>query len=235
MFDETVKNVWKRGETGAPPLSRAAIEELLRPAARRTGRALETLVWTLVAMLALSALLAAVNLYGYRANPSMLAVEGALAAVCGVFAALGVRLSVELRRIARADRPLMETVERRLAIYERWFEPWLLVAAATPWLFTLAINTLIDNDHGVYRINHPWEFAVVTAAMLGIMYAALRLSLIPTVREMRAVLHDLRTDAIDETPVIEGVRRRAKIWTVIGVVLLAVAVGFTVMLWLGVF
>jgi hypothetical protein len=233
MFDEMIKGAWNRAGAGAPPLSRAAIEQLLRPSARRTGRALELLALSYTVMLVLAAALAAANLLGYRGNPTMLAVEGGVLALSAAFAAFGVRIYAELRRIGRSDLPLAEAVERRLAFYERRIEPWLLMAAATPWLLSFAINTLIDNDRGTYRINHPVEFGLVTAAMLVGTYAALRLSLVPIVAELRAVLHDLRAQVIEEMPRAEATRRRSRAWTAVGVVALAVALLFSLWLWLG--
>lgn len=230
MFDEELKDVWKR--SAAATLSRADIEALLQPAARRAGRALQGVVWTNTAMLSAGALLAAMNLRGYRGNATMQAVEGALLVVCGTCAALGLRLLAELRRIARADLPLVETVARRLACQERWFPSWMAVATVTPWLFALAINTWIDNEGGSYRLGHPAEFAAVTAVMLGITYASLRLSLGQTLRELRAVLHDLRAEALDETQDLEARGRSRKTRLVLGVVALVLAVLFTLGLWL---
>lgn len=233
MFDEMIRQAWNRAGADEPPLSRAAIEQLLRPAARRTVRGLEWLAASYVAMLAATALLAAVNLYGYRGNPTMLALEGGVLALAVAFAAYGVRLGAELRRIGRADRPLAETIEARLGFIRRRVEPWLAMAATTPWLMTFAISTLVDNERGTYRINHPLEFGLVSAAMLVGMYVVLRLALLPVVVEMRAQLHDLRAQVLDETRRAEATRSRARAWTVVGVIALALAVLFTLALWLG--
>lgn len=232
MFDEDLKALWKRGEATMPPLAPVAIENLLRPTARRSGRSLEFLAWTHVAMLAFTALLAFVNVYGYRDNPTMLAVEAALAAVSVSFTLLGARLIAGLRRIARADLPLVQMVEQRLSFTERWYQPWILLGTVTPWLLVLAINTDADNQQGHYTINHPWEFAIVTAVMLAITYASLKLSTGTTVRELRAVLHDLRAEAIDATPLLADMRRRSRRWMAVGVVLLSLAVLLGVALWL---
>ncbi len=232
MFDEMIKGAWSRAGAGAPPLSRAAIEQLLRPAARRSGRALEFLAVSYVVMLAVAALLATASLYGYRGNPTMLAVEGGVLVVSAAFAAFGVRIYSELRRIGRADLALAEAVERRLVFIKQRFDPWLAMAAATPWLLSFAINTLVDNEGGTYRINHPVEFGLVTAAMLIGTYVVLRLSLVPIVVEMRAVLHDLRAQVIEELPRAEATRRRSRAWNAVGVVALALAVLFSLWLWL---
>jgi len=64
-------------------------------------------------------------------------------------------------------------------------------------------------------------------------YLALRLSLIPIVVEMRAVLHDLRAQVIEELPRAAATRRRSRAWNAVAVVALALAVLFSLWLWLG--
>jgi hypothetical protein len=230
MFDETLKATWKRAEAGTPPLSRAELENLLRPVARWSGRALEVVTWLYLALLGVTALLSAANLPGYRGNQTMFAVEIGMLALSLAFAAFSGCLIAGLRRITRADLSLVQTVERRLAFYERWFGLWLAIGAVTPWMLSLAINTLVDNQGGVYRINHPIEFTVVTGAMVGITYVALKVSLTPGVRAMRAVLLDVRAQALDATAEIAGVRRRTRVLMafVTGLLVLGVLIG----LWL---
>ncbi|MCC6406560.1 MAG: hypothetical protein IT453_05320 [Planctomycetes bacterium] len=232
MFDEDVIRMWKRADASAVTWSRGTVESLLFPAARRAGLALEHAVWSQVAMLAATVGCAAFNLYGYRGNATMLAVEFALALVSAGCAVLGARLALSLRRAGRADQPLLETLQRKLALYERWYGPWLFVAAATPWLFSLALNTWIDNEQGAYRIHHPYEFGAVSAAMLGITYGMLRVSLAPIERELRAVLDDLREDALLATERIRPAQRRSRLWLALGVLALAGAVLASIWLWL---
>jgi hypothetical protein len=232
MNDDSMKAAWKRADAAAEPLTRAAIEGLLRPVASRSFRALELGVWTYVGMLVVTVVLGLWNLPGYRGNPVMLAVESGLAAVSAVFAAFGIRILAGLRRLRRADLPLIESIERRLTIYDRWFGAWLVMASATPWLLTLGINTLIDNEQGSYRLNHRIEFAVVTGVMIGGTYLMLRVATNPNLSEMRAVLHDLRAEVLERTPGIEPLRRRSRIWTAVGFALVALGLIVTVWLWM---
>ncbi len=234
MSDEVIKRAWSRMPAGTVPLSREAIEAMLRPAARRTGRSLAILAWSYAALLGVTALLAAINLVGYRGNSAMLAVEGTLCGVAVLFGAYAVRIAAELRRIGRLDIPLAEKVEQSLRFYQRRVEPWLIMAAATPWMLSFAINSLIDNVQGRYPIHHPWEFAIVSVGMVVGMYIVLRVSLIPTVREMQALLHDLRAQVLDETPAMDELRKRSRAWMAVAVLLLTLSVVFGVLKWLGV-
>lgn len=233
MFDDTLKNTWKRAEADAPRLSLAALEALLRPAARTSGRALAFLAWTQITLLGLSALLACINLRGYRGNPRMLAVELTLALSSLGLAALGLRFVARLRETRRADLPLLETVALRLAFHRRFHGPGLVVSALSPWLLTLAINTLVDNEHGTYRVHHPLEFVLVSAGMIALTYTLVRISTSPLGRELEAMLQDLQAEALEATPRVDAVKRRARAWRLAGVVLVALAVLLTFLLWLG--
>lgn len=232
MFEDAMKSAWKRADAATVPLTRDAIEALLRPAARRTGRSLVFLVRTHVVMLVVTVLLALANLPGYRGNPVMIAVEALLALVSGAFAAFGLRFLAALRRVERADVSLLEAVEGRLAVHDRWFGPWLATASASPWLLSMGINTLVDNESGTYRVNHGIEFAVVTAVTIGLTYVLSRVAANPTLSEMRAVVHDLRAEALEATPGIEPLRRRAKTWLLVGTVVLMGGVLVGVWLWI---
>ncbi|MCK6448299.1 MAG: hypothetical protein L6Q99_18075 [Planctomycetes bacterium] len=231
MFDEELRATWRRGDGAVPTRPRPELEELLRPAARRTERTLGGVLATYVALLGAAAVLALSNVRLYRENEVMLAVELVLALVASVLAAFGVRLWVRLWDSARADRPLLETVERRLAWYERGFEPWLVAAAFAPWLVTLAINTWIDEEQGTYHVHQPLGFAAVSALMVGLTYVLLRISLAPTAKELALTLHDLRADALEATPSLGALRRRTRVWMALGVVLLVLGVAAGSILW----
>lgn len=230
MFDEELKAIWARAAT-EDPLSRAEIESLLRPTARRTGASIEFLAWTHVAMLGITVLLSLANLPGYRNNATMFGIECLLGLVSAIFCAWSLWLVAGLKRIARVDQPLLETVELRLSFIERAYEPWLIVASATPWLLTLGINTLIDNQDGNYRVNHPWEFVAITATMFGITYASLRFSTTDAVRDHRAILHDLRGQTLEATQALEPAHRKSLRGLAILVVLLLLAVITSLAVW----
>jgi hypothetical protein len=184
-------------------------------------------------MLGAAVVLALANLPGYWQNATMLAVVGAIGIVSAGLVLATMRLMRGLRAIDRTNQPLIEAVNARLAFAECGCPAWLLMASATPWLLSMAVVMLIDNEAGVYRVNHPIEFAVVTAVMFAITYASLRFSTAATVRELRAVATDLRAESIEATPELAGARRRSRVWLVAGVVLLALAVVAAFWLWLG--
>jgi hypothetical protein len=232
MFDEDLKALWKRGGREAT-MSYAEIEHLLRPTARRAHRSLAVITYTYAAMLGATVVLALANLPGYWQNPGMVAVVGAIGIVSAALVLATVGLMRRLRAIDRADQPLIDVVSARLGFAERGYRWWLLMASATPWLLSQAIVMLIDNEAGVYRVNHPIEFAVVTAVMFAITYASLWFATAAAVRELRAIAQDLRAESLEATPTLAEARRRSRVWMAAGVVLLTLAVVAGFWMWLG--
>ena len=62
----------------------------------------------------------------------------------------------------RADESVLATLRRRLHFHRTKFEVWMWVVTATVYLLQFAINTMIDNDGGQYRINQPGFFVGVS-------------------------------------------------------------------------
>jgi len=233
MFEDEVKATWKRGQ-GVATLSRADIERMLQPVARRTGRALEVIAWSYVAILGLTVLMAIGAFVNFAGDSTLRTVEVTLALAAAGAGGLTVRLVRHLRGIDRTDRPLLEIVERRLAFAERTYAGWLVVASTAPWALSVAVTTFLGSLRGGYRIEHPGEFTVVTAVMIGVTYLALRFSTAATVYELRAAAHDLRAEVLEATPQVAPRQRRARTTMTVAVGVLAAAVLVTLLLWAGV-
>ncbi len=232
MLDQDLKDLWARADAGTAARTPAELEELLRPTADRSARGLGFLAWTQLVMLAVTAALAAANLPGYRSNPTMLAVEAGLLLAGLGFGYLAVRILVRARQLARADVPLLAAVERRLAFARGCYRPWLVGAALTPWMFSLAINTLIDNQDGHYPIHHPAEFAVVSLVMFAIAGVSTKVATDQALRELTALASDLQADALEETPGLAADRRRLRIGMLVACLLLVGGVVAGFWLWL---
>jgi len=231
MFDEDILDTWKHAGSDAGPIGREELERMLRPSVRRTGRALtSTLLVYLLVPLA-TAVLAGTNVPLFADNSNMVALELSIAVLATAFAAFSFALVLRLRQGDALGRSLIDCLRARVELYERSFGAWILTASAAPWLLSMAINTRIDGARGGWRVNHPVEFVVVTAVMLGITYLGLRISLRSTVYEMRAALQDLLAEALDATPRVAEVRRRARGWMLALTILLVLSVAAGLWLW----
>lgn len=231
MFDEHTLETWKRAGTDAAPLGPDELRRMLRPSVQRTGRALTGTLLVYLALPLATAVLAGANVALFAGDSNLVALELSLAALGVAFAAHTLSLVVRLRRTDAFGRSLIDSLRARLQLYERSFGAWMLTASAAPWLLSMAINTRLDGADGTWRVNQPVEFVVVSAVMLGVTYAGLRVSLRSTVFEMRAALQDLLAEALEATPRVAEVRRRSRAWRLALTLLLVLSVAAGLWLW----
>lgn len=232
MFDDRLIELWQRSEAPARELSRGELEALVQPGARRVGRGLSGLLATHAAMLAVTALLALANLPLYRANPSMLTLELALAGLGLVGVAVTLSVLRALRRLADPGRPLLQGLGELLELQEVRLARWSHAAAFTPLLLTLAINTRLDALDGRYPIHSPVEFAAVSIGMTILTWFLTRRSLALVRSETRALAADLAAETLSATSILPGLQRRGRRELLAGVLLVSLALAVSLWLWL---
>ncbi len=199
MDNDHIHNIWQLDQQGQQTMTASDFAALLEPQAKRGINRLYFYVWFQVAALVATVGLGVANIVGYQDNPTMLAVQISVTLLAGAF--LGVSLSM-LRKLAQIDRnegDLRSLVRSRLDFYINRYELWLWTAAAGWLLLAFGINTLVDNQDAIYRINKPLVWVGTNVAMFLIIYGSAKLSLHSFVAESRAILADLETQILDQT------------------------------------
>lgn len=95
------------------------------------------------------------------------------------------------------------------------------VIAVTVYLLQFAINTMVDNQAGAYRINNPGFFIGMSVGMILFMYAVMKIAQYPVVRELRAVETDLENQVTDDTRRVDVRKRAWRVWSIV------IAIGLT--------
>ena len=85
--------------------------------------------------------------------------------------------------------------------------------AFTVYLLQFAINTMVDNQDGEYRINQPAFFAGVSIGMILLMYAVMKIAQYPLVRELKAIVRDLEHQVTDSTDRMVVLKRTWRLWS----------------------
>jgi hypothetical protein len=217
--DNMIERLWakRREET---KMTREEISNLLRPRIGGFSRTLKLCVWMYLGVLLATLVLQGVNLAGYVMNATMLTVQIAVTVAAIGFAVYGIYLMGEARHLERMDKSLGEAVKQRLAFFRGKYEWWLWACAASLLLLSWAIGTMVDNVEGTFRINKPLLFIGINAAMFFGMYGVLKLSHLPFLREMRAILDDLEAQMTDRTREHDEWKIKWKRWSRIATVLL---------------
>lgn len=195
-------------------MSSAEIQAILKPRIQSNAFSLRMWVWIYLAVLAVILILNAINIYGYWTNPIMLTVQIGASLLCVGFFAYGVYLLTKLAKIDRADANVLVTLRRRLHFHRTKLEIWIWIVAFTVYLLQLAVNTMVDNQAGEYRINQPVVFIGISIGMVLFMYAVMKIAQYPLVRELKAIVSDLENQVTKSTDRITIAKRTWRLWSV---------------------
>lgn len=232
MNDDRIERIWQSGHAGDGGLTRDALSVMLGRSIAPGTRYFRVFVWTHVLVLLAVLVLEGVNLYGYRSNPGWFAVHLGVTAAALAFVSWGIRLTGELGRQDRADLPVAEDVRRRLRFLERDYAGWLWMSAASVVFLALAINCVVDNDGGQYRIHKPLMFYGMQAAMFFGIYALYRVTHAPYVDELRHALYDLENQVLERSGTLQARQERLRPWmgVLVAVLLALVLLGLVLAL-----
>lgn len=199
---------------------RSELEAFLKP---KVGKA--TLHLNLNILVYMAAQLAAMiligfDLYGYRSNPVMLMVLIPMLILCSAFFGYGVFLLSYIWQINRGDFDLVTAINRKLKVYRRHYEAWMWIGAVSCLFLTFALNILIDNDQGTFRINRPVFFTVICLLVVLLIYGGQKIAQHVAVTHIRAYLQDLQAEALHGSYQLKEVRRKHFVVSLILVLIL---------------
>jgi hypothetical protein len=209
-------------------MSKAEIEVMLQPTLRKSARGWSVLVWIYLAFIAVTLVCEGMSMYAYRSEPVMLAVLATMTVLTAGFLAYGIHIASELTAIDRSDSSLVDALRQRLRFYHTRYELWLWMLTATIPFLSFAVSALADADQGPYRINKPWLFTAFTAIQVTCMYIILKVGHYPLIREQKAILADMESQATTETDRVRTLKRTWRLWgalaVLVGVVLLILGI-----------
>lgn len=233
MSEDVLERIWSRGG-GNGRMSREEIAALLAPRIDRGVLPLRISLGSYLAAAVAALVVEGMNLAGYAASPVLWRVHaGAVVLLLGIVA-YGVALAGEIGALARRDEPLLDSVRRRLAFYRTRYEVWLWAAALATGILVFAVNSLVDNEGGVYRVNRPLVYGAVQLGVVLLVYAALKSATLPAVRELRAALADLESQLLEQTPGLDRHRGRDRarrlVWVLLALCVLLLGIWMTLRL-----
>ena len=204
-------------------MTKAEIQAILQPQIRKSAFGRSVMVWTYLAVIAVTLVCEGMNIYAFRTNPIMLPVGVFLTFLTLGFLAYGVHMVRELATMDEADESLVAKLKRRLRFHRTKSEILLWMFALTAAFLGFAVSTMVDAQDGQYRINRPGVFVGVMLGQILFTYAALKISQYPFVRESKAILSDLENQVTTETDQVKAFKRTWRLWTLLFVVLLTIS------------
>jgi hypothetical protein len=225
MENNDLIKIWKEGNKEMLKnrrFERSELEAFLKP---KVGKA--TLNLNLNILVYMAAQLAAMvlmgfDLYIYRSNPVMLTALIPMFILCSSFFGYGVFLLSYIWQVNRGRFDLITAINRKLKVYRTHYEAWMWIGAVTCLFLVFALNTLVDNDQGTYRINRPVFFAVISLLVILFIYGTQKIAQFFAIRQIRVYLTDLQNDVLEGSCRIEETRKQKLIIFVILFIILTI-------------
>ncbi len=177
-------------------------------------------------MLAATIVLEIINLGGYRGNTMMVVIHTCVLILSVLISIYGIRLFTRIIRTTRSSLDLVTTIRSQIRIYKLDYEIWLWLMALSLLMVIFAVNTLVDNDNGTYRINNPAVYAAIEAIIFIFMYAMMKAVHYPLLRELRAHLTDLENQTSEATERIEFQKKKWRWWAMAGLVIIMIVLAW---------
>jgi len=211
MENNDLMKIWKEGNQEILKdrrFERSELEAFLKPKVSKATLYLNLNIFVYMAAQLAAMVLIGFDLYGYRSNPVMLKVLIPMFIVCSSFFGYGVFLLSYIWQINHGDFDLVTAINRKLKAYRTHYEAWMWIGAVSALFLSFALNTLVDNDRGTYRINHPIFFIVISFLVILFIYGAQKIAQFKAVREIRVYLADFQNDALEGSHRLEEAKRK---------------------------
>jgi hypothetical protein len=141
----------------------------------------------------------------------MLAVESVLLLLSLIFFVYGVFIFMKIREINNFSKDLHDLLESKIRFLRFHYEIWLIITAVVVWILSFAINTLVDNQEGLYRINRVGVFVIVSLAMLAFIYVVQKISAMASIQNLKVFLADLERSSVTGTETAEKNRKKMRL------------------------
>jgi hypothetical protein len=199
-------------------ITHTMVEKYLKPRISKTSALLvfNLAFYSLVQLVNISLL--AINLVGYRSNPVMLSALIPLLIISIAFLLYGYFSFLKLKEIRNYSETLLTMLKQNLSFIRTYYEIWMIIISFSALILIFGLNSLVDNQEGLYRINKPLYYAVVNIGVFLFIYGTQKLSSTFSTRTLKIYLTDLQNSFLEGSQKMENRRKRFR-W--LGVILLA--------------
>ncbi len=225
MENNNLLKIWKEGNQEMlknQRFERSELEAFLKPKVSKATLNLNLNILVYMAAQLAAMVLMGFDFYIYRSNPVMLTALIPMFILCSSFFGYGVFLLSYIWQVNRGRFDLITAINRKLKVYRTHYEAWMWIGAVTCLFLGFALNTLIDNDQGTYRINRPVFFAVICLLVLLFIYGAQKIAQFFAIKQIRVYLTDLQNDVLEGSCRLEETRKQKLLIFVILFIILTI-------------
>jgi len=226
MNNDQYIHIWEQKEhvPENQKIDKTMITKYLQPRISRVRWGYNFNLLTYLAAILGSIVMLSMNIYGYRTNPVMLGIETGLLAISFGFLGYGLFILMKIREINTFTKDLRELLQAKLRFLRFHYEIWILFTAFVVLILIFALNTLVDNQDGIYRINRTSYYVLVNLFIFIFIYGVQKLSASFYFRELKGYLYDLETGYL-EGPEVRARKRKKMRWIFLGLGLFLLIAG----------
>jgi len=221
MEENNLKEIWEQfpgGDFDQSKLSKEMIEKYLKPKISKASLYLYFNLFFYLVLILASIVLLSMNIYGYRTNPLMLSIEAGMLLVSLAFLFYGIFVFIKLREINNFSNTLFDLLNKKIKFLNFHYEIWIVLTAILVSILVFALNTLVDNQGGTYRIYNVPLYIGIQIGMIVFIYGVNKLAAFQSIRQLKTYLADLKNSTLDQTRRSE----KQKKYYVIGLVILCI-------------
>jgi hypothetical protein len=178
----------------------------------------------------LALVLLPVNMYIYRNNPHMFIIETILLVIVFISMIYGIYIYIKLREINNFSKSIRELLIKKVEFVRFYYEIWLIVISFLVLILIFAINTFVDCNEGLYKINNPLSYGIIHAFIFGFIYLLNKMTAGIWVKKMKLYLDDLTRQSLDNIEIDLNQERKRKIIYVLVFFVITGLLGYSIYL-----
>ena len=221
-MENNIIEIWEKNNHAphANKLDKDMITKHIESKASKASRTFTSNLLTYLTAVMASIVMLSMNIYGYRSNPVMFWVEIGLLLLSFLFLGYGAFVFIKLRDINNFTKDLHELLNEKLKFIKVHYEIWLIITALIVVILSFSLNSLVDNQDGIFRINKVKMFVFVNIAVFGFIYVVQKISAASSTNLLKAYLNDLKANYLDQSNQIESRRKKLRwVYIISGLIL----------------
>jgi hypothetical protein len=123
----------------------------------------------------------------------------------------GIYIFIKLREINNFSKSIRELLIKKVEFVRFYYEIWLVVISFLVLVLIFAINTFVDSNEGLYKINNPLSYVIIHAFIFGFIYVLNKMTAGIWVKKMKLYLDDLSGQSLDNIEKDLNQERKRKI------------------------
>jgi len=225
MVKIDLHSLWQKGQkkiTENQKLSKMEIEAYIKPRVNKTSRSVKFNIYFYTILAFACVVMLIINCVYYISNPIILTVNAIGILMSSYIVYYGWYSYVQFKGIETGNHDLSSELLKKIDFYYRIYERWMWFIPTITIILIFALNTMVDNQNGTYRINRPWLYAGINLVIYVGIYLLNKVSHTIWLGDIKKYLNDLENQIIESSLKIES-RKKKYAWLLVLILMILAA------------